>query len=202
MKFAITMLVAAAAVAAKGKSKDKRSKPFWPQSDGYGHTITRVWWECNFRGDQDAYCTLDELWAWWEEECYDAIEHQFKHDKFCDYDTCATGDFGTRSDVLSDFVIGSTFDWAVDLDASVTDAESLGYALCDYMYDQLAATVTDEANVNLQELDDWYNADNSPQYWVDESLEWKPVDFTYDNMVSWAGYVYYEWAEAQEAPVL
>ena len=154
-----------------------------------------MWWQCNFRGDQDAYCTLDELWSWWEEECYDAIEHQFVHDKFCDYDVCANCKFGSRSDMLSDFETGSTFDWAVDLDASVTDAESLGYALCDYMYDSFVSTTADPEMVNLQELDDWFNADMSPQYWTEKGLDWKPVDFGYHNMVAWAEYVYYDWAE-------
>ena len=209
MKFAIAILVAVAAAGKSSRGNTKRKKPFWPNKS-YSHNVAKVWWKCNFEGDQDAYCSKEELFAWWSEECYDAVDQQLDYDQFCNRATCESDPYGTRSVGVDDFTIGSTFDWAVDLADTVdsSDVATLGYALCDYMYDTFAAdaeeevvipTLADETNVGLDELEAWYDEANAPAYWAANSLEWKPIDFSYDNFEAWAGYVYYAWAEEQES---
>ena len=184
MKFAIaTILVAAVVARGKGGSSSKRKDAFWPNRD-HTHEIETVWWNCNFEGDQDAYCTIDEMGAWWESECYDSVDFQVKHDIFCTRADCQDDDYGSRSWAPADGEYDD-FTWAGEWDDTITDATTWGYSMCDLMLDTLEAEIADDENVNLQEMFNWYDGDYAPEYWTTESLDWEPVDFGFDNLLTW-----------------
>ena len=218
-------------VGKKPKKNKKVKEPRIRPLRTYENAIEDTWWNCNFEGNQDAYCTRDELMALIENDCYAAVDEQVELEIMNDPDTCMIREghedhdhsdgkdcwrnFKVKSD--DDKCSGSSsdpdfdptapcFKWkewddAIDVSSGDDQAAAWGHAICDMMMDEFEAIVTDDTNVNVQEMIDWYAGDSGPagddECW-DPVYDWAAFDYEFKYLYDFSQFIKCDWLRDQE----